>query len=172
MHRSPTPEEQAARAAIEALAGKPFTDEEWREARENLRAFYALLAKWDAADGRSDGPTMRTVSVVEEKVAILVAGVLRTYRDQRETYASARVREAELNVDDPAAQKAIRNARQVAIEFGVKLGRDQAAAFRKQADEVTGLGDPAAGDVLRRGADEMDQIADEFELLREPAGHG
>lgn len=171
MERDCGEQEQAARASIERQRGSAYTDEEWQEARANLLAFFGLLAKWDAADGRSDGPTMRTMSAVEQKVAILVAGVLRTYRDQRETYASVRFREAELHVGDPAAQKAIRNARQVAIEFGIKLGRDQAAAFRKQADEVTAIGDPAAGDILRRGADEMDQIADEFEMLREPAGH-
>lgn len=50
-HPRPTPAqrnaaEQRARTAIEVRAGRPFTDEEWREAKRNLRQLFGLLASW------------------------------------------------------------------------------------------------------------------------------
>jgi len=50
-HARPTPAqrkaaEQRARTAVEMRAGRPFTDEEWREAKRNLRQLFGLLASW------------------------------------------------------------------------------------------------------------------------------
>jgi hypothetical protein len=49
--RRPTTEERAAaelraRQSLEARKGSPFTDEEWREAKANLKALFSLLLKW------------------------------------------------------------------------------------------------------------------------------
>ncbi len=38
--------EARARASIEARYGHPLTDEEWREAKANLRQLFGLLASW------------------------------------------------------------------------------------------------------------------------------
>jgi hypothetical protein len=50
-HHRPTPAERAAaeqraRASIEARSGRPMTDQEWNEAKVNLRQLFGLLASW------------------------------------------------------------------------------------------------------------------------------
>jgi hypothetical protein len=48
--------ELAARPSIEAQAGRPFTDEEWSEARENLLAFARLVVEWKVEADRRSAP--------------------------------------------------------------------------------------------------------------------
>lgn len=43
-----TEEELAARAAIEAHREEPYAEAEWTEAKSNLRAFFGILAEWNA----------------------------------------------------------------------------------------------------------------------------
>lgn len=50
-HGRPTPEERRdaerrARASVEARYGHPLTDQEWEEAKANLRQLFSLLASW------------------------------------------------------------------------------------------------------------------------------
>jgi hypothetical protein len=50
-HHRPTPAqrmaaEQRARASIDARSSQPLTDQEWSEAKANLRQLFGLLASW------------------------------------------------------------------------------------------------------------------------------
>lgn len=50
-HHHPTPAqrrdaEERARARIGARSGRPLTDQEWSEAKANLRQLFGLLASW------------------------------------------------------------------------------------------------------------------------------
>lgn len=42
--------ESRARAILEARRGTSYPDAEWEIARQNLLAFFLLLAEWDADD--------------------------------------------------------------------------------------------------------------------------
>ncbi len=42
--------EQRARVALEARRGTSYPDAEWEIARQNLLAFFLLLAEWDGED--------------------------------------------------------------------------------------------------------------------------
>lgn len=44
--RSGPSAESLARQAFEEIAGRPFTDEEWREADDSLADFFAIAMKW------------------------------------------------------------------------------------------------------------------------------
>ena len=49
--KRPTPEEreaaeQRARHSIEEKAERQYTDEEWREAKANIKGFFSTLARW------------------------------------------------------------------------------------------------------------------------------
>jgi hypothetical protein len=44
------PVESRARAAFERDAGAPMTEGEWREAKQNLLSFFAILAEWRRDD--------------------------------------------------------------------------------------------------------------------------
>jgi hypothetical protein len=52
--------ELAARRSIEARADRPFTDEEWREARENLLALARLAVEWQVDAERRSAPEPET----------------------------------------------------------------------------------------------------------------
>jgi hypothetical protein len=43
------PADAKARRELEEARGAAYTDNEWREAKDNLAAFFAVLAEWESA---------------------------------------------------------------------------------------------------------------------------
>ncbi len=48
--------ERRARESVEARKGSPYTDEEWREAKANLVAFFRIAIEWQLQAEKQDTP--------------------------------------------------------------------------------------------------------------------
>jgi hypothetical protein len=67
--KTPSPTERAAREGLEALRGRPLSDQEWYRHSKRLTEFVKLLSRWDAEQRASAKCAKMESKTNQERVA-------------------------------------------------------------------------------------------------------